>query len=115
MGLSRGLLFNLDLFKTLFPFLGTPCNALWLWGVLLSLVLPKKKKMDEKDILFYWWWRIVKGGRSNYLYHWSPGGVFFFWKDVAQNSGIADTITSDIYGYAIEVFCSCLFFLAPLS
>lgn len=90
--------FEPSLFKTLISFLGTPVIAL-LVGVLLSLVLPKK--LDEKIFSATGWFGESLREAAPIIFITGAGGIF---GRMLQNSGIADTITSEFTGMQLGLF-----------
>lgn len=90
--------FEPSLFKTLISFLGTPVIAL-LVGVLLSLVLPKK--LDEKIFSATGWFGESLREAAPIIFITGAGGIF---GRMLQNSGIADTITTEFTGMQLGLF-----------
>lgn len=90
--------FEPSIFKTLISFLGTPVMAL-LVGVLLSLVLPKK--LDEKIFSATGWFGESLREAAPIIFITGAGGIF---GRMLQNSGIADTITSEFTGMQLGLF-----------
>jgi len=90
--------FEPSLLKTLISFLGTPVIAL-LVGVLLSLVLPKK--LDEKIFSATGWFGESLREAAPIIFITGAGGIF---GRMLQNSGIADTITSEFTGMQLGLF-----------
>jgi len=90
--------FEPSLFKTIISFLGTPVIAL-LVGVLLSLVLPKK--LDEKIFSATGWFGESLREAAPIIFITGAGGIF---GKMLQNSGIADTITSEFTGMELGLF-----------
>lgn len=90
--------FEPSLFKTLISFLGTPVIAL-LVGVLLSLVLPKK--LDEKIFSATGWFGESLREAAPIIFITGAGGIF---GRMLQNSGIANTITSEFTGMQLGLF-----------
>ncbi len=90
--------FEPSLFKSLISFLGTPVIAL-LVGVLLSLVLPKK--LDEKIFSATGWFGESLREAAPIIFITGAGGIF---GRMLQNSGIADTITSEFTGMQLGLF-----------
>ncbi|RTE54826.1 GntP family permease [Arenibacter aquaticus] len=90
--------FEPSIFKSLISFLGTPVIAL-LVGVLLSLVLPKK--LDEKIFSATGWFGESLREAAPIIFITGAGGIF---GRMLQNSGIADTITSEFTGMQLGLF-----------